>query len=83
MLDNGLTFEQKSRIETMLDKAVSDDEFRNDLLSQPKRLLAQFKLSRKEVDVLSEMSMMELEELGIDVRQYRSFLRKDGQKFSL
>lgn len=74
--------ETKQIIEQLLAKACTDIQFRELLLRKPESALADSGLSVEEIGVLTTMKRVALEEWGIDVRRFRSFLRDNGNKIT-
>lgn len=77
---NPLTPEGKARIESILNKAAQDIKFREHLTENPKEALKNTDLTDEEINVLSTMRRVALEEWGIDVRPFRNFLMDNGFK---
>ncbi len=75
-----LTKERKQSIEGILTRAISDIEFRELLLSAPYEALSDSGLTGEEIEILSSMKRVKLEEWGIDVRRFRAWLRDNGNK---
>lgn len=75
-----LTEEGKQRIESILNRAANDIEFRDLLLEEPKIALKNTDLTDEEVEVLGSMRRVKLEEWGIDVRRFRAWMRDNGNK---
>lgn len=75
-----LTTEGKKRIESILERAVKDIEFRELLLADPNAALQNSDLTREEFEVLSSMRRVKLEEWGVDVRRFRAWMRDNGNK---
>jgi hypothetical protein len=76
-----LTAEGKQRIEAVLARAAEDIEFRELLLLSPESALENTDLTEDERALLSTMKRVALEEWGVDVRLYRSFLMDNGFSF--
>jgi hypothetical protein len=68
------------RLERILTHALTDPEFRRQLLDNASVALADEQLSAKELHLLSGLRRDELEASGVDVKPFRSFLRTDGHK---
>lgn len=75
-----LSAEGKARIEAVLARAAEDIEFREALLLSPETALESTDLTEQERELLSTMKRVALEEWGVDVRLYRSFLMDNGYK---
>lgn len=75
-----LTEEGKQRIESILNRAANDIEFRDLLLTEPRVALEDTDLTDEEVEVLSSMRRVKLEEWGVDVRRFRAWMRDNGNK---
>jgi hypothetical protein len=75
-----LTSEGKRRVESVLARAAEDIQFRELLLEEPEVALAGTELADEERRILSTMRRVALEEWGVDVRQFRSFLMDNGNK---
>jgi len=75
-----LTAEGKQRVESVLERAAADIEFRELLLSDPAGALEGTDLTEDEVAVLSTMRRVALEEWGVDVRRFRGFMMDNGNK---
>lgn len=68
------------RLERILTHALTDPEFRRQLLDNASVALADEQLSAKELHLLSDLRRDQLEASGVDVKPFRSFLRTDGHK---
>lgn len=68
------------RIENILSRAATDIVFRNLLLEKPEEALCDSDLTTEERKLVSNLRRVQLEELGLDVRRFRSFLRDNGTK---
>lgn len=68
----------KTRIEKVLKLAAQDIEFRQKLLRKPKTALKGMELEPKEVELLVHLTRVGLEEVGINIRQFRAFLHDNG-----
>jgi hypothetical protein len=82
-----LSPEDKATIQAILDRAAVDIEFREALLRDPQVVLdpkrqAPQKLSDNAMTVLFSMRRVALEEMGINVRASRAFLRDNGHSSS-
>jgi hypothetical protein len=77
-----LKSETKQIVEQLLAKACTDIQFRELLLRNPESALADSGLSTAEIGVLTSMKRVALEEWGVDVRRFRSFLRDNGNKIT-
>jgi hypothetical protein len=75
-----LTDEGRARVQAVLTRAAEDIEFRERLLSDADGALASTDLTPEEKSVLSVMRRVALEEWGVDVRRFRSFLRDNGNR---
>jgi hypothetical protein len=75
-----LTEAGRQRIDSILVQASEDIGFRERLLEDPRSALADKGLTPDELEMLSSMRRVALEEWGVDVRRYRSFLRDNGNK---
>lgn len=73
-----LSPEAKERIDAVLTRAASDIKFREALLSAPRTALRQTNLTEDEIELVATMQRVGMEEWGIDVRKFRSFLRDNG-----
>jgi hypothetical protein len=63
-------------------RAAGDINFRETLLNNPEIALENSGLDVDEIRMVSNMRRVGLEEWGIDVRRFRSFLRDNGNKVS-
>jgi hypothetical protein len=79
-LIENLTPEGKRRVEALLSRAAEDIRFRELLLEDPEMALADTDLTEQERRTLSTMRRVALEEWGVDVRRFRSFLMDNGNK---
>lgn len=70
----------KSRVEAVLRQAAEDIRFREQLLTEPAGALEGFDLTPEERQVLSSMRRTALEEWGVDVRRFRTFLMDNGNR---
>lgn len=77
-----LSVEGKVRVEKVLDKALTNIEFREHLLDDPWAALNETDLTPDEKKMMFTLHRVALEEWGIDVRRFRSFLRDNGFKLS-
>lgn len=75
-----LTKEGKERVERVLEKALNDISFREKLLNDPHEALKNTDLTKDEMIMLYSLHRVALEEWGIDVRRFRSFMRDNGFK---
>lgn len=75
-----LTQQGRARVQAVLTRAAEDIEFRQLLLDDPDEALAQTDLTPAEAEILGSMRRVALEEWGLDVRRFRSFLRDNGNK---
>lgn len=78
-----LTIEAKARVEAVLARALEDIAFRELLTVNPVLALEDSGLTVDEIKVVSTMRRVALEEWGIDVRKYRTFLLDNGFKIIL
>jgi hypothetical protein len=78
-----ITAATKARVEEVLERAATDINFRNLLLRDPSRALCETSLSEAEIEMLASMRRVALEEWGVDVRRFRSFLRDNGTKVTV
>jgi hypothetical protein len=83
MHDHRTASDRKARIEHVLERAMWDTEFKRELTTNPRELLAKLEFSEEEIAALSTLKMRDLESLGLDVKSYRSILIRDGSKFAL
>ncbi len=77
-----LTAEGKQRVEAILTRAAGDIEFRELLLVDPEAALSDADLTEDERRALTSMRRVALEEWGVDVRQFRTFLMDNGAKIA-
>jgi hypothetical protein len=80
MTTAALTPEGKVRVEGVLARAAQDITFRELLLSDPVAALADTDLTEDERHALSSMRRVALEDWGVDVRRFRTFLMDNGNK---
>lgn len=80
---NQLTPEGKERVEAVLSRAASDIEFRDFLLENPVEALKDTNLTEEEQEMVSRMKRVALEEWGVDVRRFRTFLLDNGNKIAM
>jgi hypothetical protein len=73
-----LTTEGKARVEAVLRKAAEDIRFREQLLTDPAAALEGMELTAEEREMLSSMRRTALEEWGVDIRRFRTFLMDNG-----
>lgn len=78
-----LTPEGKERVEAVLRRAADDIAFRELLLAQPSEALKDTDLTAEEAEVLAGMRRVALEEWGVDVRSFRSFVLDNGNKLTV
>ena len=78
-----LTPEGKERVEAVLRRAANDIAFREQLLAQPSEALKDTDLTSEEAEVLASMRRVALEEWGVDVRNFRSFVLDNGNKLTV
>ena len=78
-----LTPDGKKRVEAVLRRAADDISFRESLLSSPRDALKDTALTTEETEVLVGMRRVALEEWGIDVRDFRSFVLDNGNKVTV
>lgn len=76
-----LDTQAKERVEGVLARAADDIAFRELLLADPAEALKDSDLTDDEKQALSHMRRVALEEWGVDVRRFRSFLMDNGNKF--
>ena len=77
-----LTTQSRDRIVQCLLRAANDISYREQLLNAPEAALQTSGLDPDEIRMVSTMRRVGLEEWGIDVRRFRSFLRDNGNKVS-
>ena len=77
-----LTIEGKARVERVLERALTDISYRERLRDDPWSALNDTDLRPDEKKMLFAMHRVALEEWGIDVRRFRSFLRDNGFKIN-
>jgi len=78
-----LTPEGKERVETVLRRAAEDIGFRELLMENPTVALKDTDLTEDEARVLASMRRVALEEWGVDVRSFRSFVLDNGNKLTV
>lgn len=78
-----LTPEGRERVEAVLRRAADDITFRELLLAQPSEALKDTDLTPEEAEVLAGMRRVALEEWGVDVRSFRSFVLDNGNKLTV
>ncbi len=78
----GITAAGRRKIQALLERASRDIELREALLSNPKaaakKIGTTFGLTSAEATVLFSLRRVALEEIGVDVRGIRSWLRDNG-----
>lgn len=80
MTTAALTPEGKVRVETVLARAAQDISFRELLLADPVAALSDTDLTEEERHALASMRRVALEDWGVDVRRFRTFLMDNGNK---
>lgn len=75
-----LTAAGKARLQAVLKRAAQDITFREALLQNPEQALKGTNLTAAEIKVVGDLHRVRIEEYGIDVRKFRSFLRDNGTK---
>lgn len=75
-----LTPEAKARVEGVLSRALNDIQFREKLLANPAEALKDTDLTAEERNVVGTLKRVQLEEWGVDVRDYRALLMDNGFK---
>lgn len=75
-----LTPELKKKVESILAQAAQDISFRERLQKDPEQVLTAQGLTKQQASVVSDLRRVKLEEWGVDVRKFRSFLRDNGNK---
>lgn len=78
-----LSDEGKKKIQDILGRAAKDIQFREQLLQDPQKLAEVHELSSDEKTLLFSMRRVALEEIGLDVREARAFLRDNGNPVDL
>lgn len=78
---SNLSRASKSRVESVLMRAAQDINFREMLLTNPTKALESTDLTQEEIEVLSSMQRVKLEEWGVDVRRFRAWMRDNGNKY--
>lgn len=78
-----LTADGKERVEAVLRRAAEDIGFRELLLQNPAEALKDTDLTEDEAQVLASMRRVALEEWGVDVRSFRSFVLDNGNKLTV
>lgn len=78
-----LTTDGKERVESVLRRAAEDITFRELLLENPAEALKDTDLTEDEAAVLGTMRRVALEEWGVDVRSFRSFVLDNGNKLTV
>lgn len=78
-----LSDEGKKKIQDILGRAAKDIKFREQLLQDPHKLAEVHELSSDEKTLLFSMRRVALEEVGLDVREARAFLRDNGSPATL
>lgn len=73
-----LTEQEKERIEGVLRKAAGDVAFREALFSNTRVTLAAEGLSESEITAVERLNRVGMEELGINIRPFRAFMRDNG-----
>lgn len=79
---NPLAADGKERVETVLRRAAEDINFRERLLDNPAEALKDTDLTEDEATMLASMRRVALEEWGVDVRAFRSFVLDNGNKLT-
>ncbi|MGF1647350.1 MAG: Os1348 family NHLP clan protein [Kineosporiaceae bacterium] len=77
-----LTADGKERVENVLRRAADDIDFRERLMANPTEALKDTDLTPDEATVLATMRRVALEEWGVDVRSFRSFVLDNGNKLT-
>lgn len=77
-----LSKESKAEIESILDRALDDVEFRELLMENPEKALKDAKLTPQEKELVGSLKRVALEEYGINVKQYRAVTRDNGFKLT-
>jgi hypothetical protein len=77
-----LTADGKERVEHVLRRAADDIDFRERLMANPTEALKDTDLTPDEATVLATMRRVALEEWGVDVRSFRSFVLDNGNKLT-
>jgi hypothetical protein len=75
-----LTEKGRAAIQDLLERAISDLVFRDQLMRDPETVLADSGLTYDEARILGSMKRAALEEWGLDVSRSRAFLRDNGFK---
>lgn len=75
-----LTADTKAKVERVLQRALDDVEFREQLLTSPADALREVDLGAAEKAILGRMKRVQLEEWGVDMRRYRALMRDNGNK---
>lgn len=75
-----LSTEGRARVEAVLRRAAEDIGFREQLLTEPDVALEGVELDAQEREVLTSMRRTALEEWGVDVRRFRTFLMDNGNR---
>lgn len=78
MTDGVLNDEEKRGVELVLIRAADDIVYREQLLKDPRATLQGSGLGDKEIEAIETLNRVGLEELGVNVRAFRSFLRDNG-----
>jgi hypothetical protein len=78
-----LTSDGKERVEAVLRRAAEDISFRELLMLNPSEALKDTDLTTDEAEVLASMRRVALEEWGIDVRSFRSFVLDNGNNVTV
>lgn len=63
-----------------MSQAAQDIAFRERLQTAPREVLLAQGLTEEEAAVVADLRRVKLEEWGVDVRRFRSFLRDNGNK---
>lgn len=75
-----LSAESKAKVEDVLRRAAEDISFREQLLTEPAVALEGVELTAEEKELLVSMRRTALEEWGVDVRRFRTFLMDNGNR---
>lgn len=73
-----LTDDEKKSLEDVLREAASDPIYRQGLLTDPRKVLLAKGLSETVIETVEHLNRVGMEELGVDVRPLRAFLRDNG-----
>ena len=78
-----ITEDGRKRVQDLLTRAAGDIEFRELLMENPSEALAGTDLTDAEKTAISGLRHVALEEWGVDVRAFHSFILDNGNGFTM